>query len=84
MTKLSLFGRVIYMLQVIDNNNNQKEIQPPNFGDEEITKTLEMLHQLELVAEENNIYKLTEKGKNVLYFFDEEASIDSNPLIRVR
>ena len=83
MTKLSLFGRVIYMLQVID-NNNQKEIQPPNFGDEEITKTLEMLHQLELVAEENNNYKLTEKGRNILIFFDKETSIDSQPLIRVR
>ena len=83
MTKLSLFGRVIYMLQVID-NNNQKEIQPPNFGDEKITKTLEMLHQLELVAEENNNYKLTEKGRNVLIFFDKETSIDSQPLIRVR
>jgi len=83
MTKLSLFGRVIYLLQVID-KNNQKEIRSPNFGDEETTKTIEMLHQLELISEENNIYKLTEKGKNVLYFFDEEASIDSNPLIRVR
>ena len=71
------------MLQVID-NNNQKEIQPPNFGDEEITKTLEMLHQLELVAEENNNYKLTEKGRNILIFFDKETSIDSQPLIRVR
>ena len=83
MTKLSLFGRVIYLLQIID-KNNQKEIQSPNVGDEEITKTIEMLHQLELIAEENNNYKLTEKGKNVLSFFDEEPSIDSNPLIRVR
>jgi len=83
MTKLSLFGRVIYLLQIID-KNNQKEIQSPNVGDEEITKTIEMLHQLELIAEENNNYKLTEKGKNVLSFFDKEPSIDSNPLIRVR
>ena len=83
MTKLSLFGRVIYLLQVID-NNNQKEIQLPNFGDEEITKTIEMLHQLELVTEENNNYKLTEKGRNVLIFFDKEPSIDGQPLIRVR
>ena len=83
MTKLSLFGRVIYLLQVID-KNNQKEIQPPNFGDEEITKTLEMLHQLDLVAEENNNYKLTEKGRNILLFFDKEPSIDGQPLIRVR
>lgn len=83
MTKLSLFGRVIYLLQVID-NNNQKEIQLPNFGDEEITKTIEMLHQLELVTEENNNYKLTEKGRNILIFFDKEPSIDGQPLIRVR
>ena len=83
MTKLSLFGRVIYLLQIID-KNNQREIQSPNVGDEEITKTIEMLHQLELIAEENNNYKLTEKGKNVLSFFDKEPSIDSNPLIRVR
>ena len=83
MTKLSLFSRVIYLLQIID-KNNQKEIQSPNVGDEEITKTIEMLHQLELIAEENNNYKLTEKGKNVLDFFDKEPSIDSNSLIRVR
>jgi len=83
MTKLSLFGRVIYLLQVID-NNNQKEIQLPNFGDEEITKTIEVLHQLELVTEENNNYKLTEKGRNILIFFDKEPSIDGQPLIRVR
>ena len=83
MTKLSLFGRVIYLLQIID-KNNQKEIQSPNVGDEEMTKTIEMLHQLELIAEENKNYKLTEKGKNVLSFFDKEPSIESNPLIRVR
>ena len=83
MTKLSLFGRVIYLLQIID-KKNQKDIQSPNVGDEEITKTIEMLHQLELIAEENNKYKLTEKGKNVLSFFDKEPSIDSNPLIRVK
>ena len=83
MTKLSLFGRVIYLLQVID-NNNQKEIQLPNFGDEEITKTIEVLHQLELVTEENNNYKLTEKGRNILIFFDKEPSIDGQPLIRVK
>ena len=83
MTKLSLLGRVIYMLQIID-INNQIEIQVPNFDDEEITKTIEMLHQLELVVEEKNYYKLTEKGKNVLSFFDKETSIDSQPSIRVR
>lgn len=83
MTKLSLFSRVICLLQVID-KNNQKEIQPPNFSDEEITKTIEMLQQLDMVAEENNIYKLTEKGRNVLTFFDKETSIDGEPLIRVR
>ena len=83
MTKLSLFGRVIHLLQVID-NNNQKEIQLPNFGDEEITKTIEVLHQLELVTEENNNYKLTEKGRNILIFFDKEPSIDGQPLIRVK
>ena len=83
MTKLSLLGRVIYMLQIID-INNQIEIQVPNFDDEEITKTIEMLHQLELVVEEKNNYKLTEKGKNVLSFFDKETSIDSQPSIRVR
>ena len=83
MTKLSLLGRVIYMLQIID-INNQIEIQVPNFDDEEITKTIEMLHQLELIADENNNYKLTEKGKNVLSFFDKETSIDSQPSIRVR
>ena len=82
MTKLSLFGRVIYLLQVID-NNNQKEIQSANFDDEEITKTLDMLHQLELVAVEKNNYKLTEKGRNVLCFFDKETSADNQPLIRV-
>ena len=63
------------MLQSID-KNNQKEIQSPNVDDEEITKTIEMLHQLELIAEENNNYKLTEKGKNVLSFFDKEPNID--------
>jgi predicted transcriptional regulator len=83
MTKPSLFGRVIYLLHVID-KNNQNEIQPPNFSDEEITKTIEMLHQLDMVTEENNLYKLTEKGRNVLTFFDKETSIDGQPLIRVR
>lgn len=83
MTKPSLFGRVIYLLHVID-KNNQNEIQPPNFSDEEITKTIEMLHQLDMVTEENNLYKITEKGRNVLTFFDKETSIDGQPLIRVR
>ena len=82
MTKLSLLGRVIYMLQIID-INNQIEIQVPNFDDEEKTKTIEMLHQLELVVEEKNYYKLTEKGKNVLSLFDKETSIDSQPSNRV-
>jgi predicted transcriptional regulator len=83
MTKPSLFGRVIYLLHVID-KNNQNEMQAPNFSDEEITKTIEMLHQLDMVTEENNLYKLTEKGRNVLTFFDKETSIDGQPLIRVR
>jgi hypothetical protein len=81
MIKGSFFKKSLYLLEMIDKNEKQELVKLLN-EETELIKVFVHLNQLELIAENNSEFCLTEKGKNVLHYFNKMV-MDNYPLIRI-
>ena len=78
MDNISAFNKAIYILQVIENENDAtNSIANLDTKWQEILKLLEEMDLTKII--EGN-HKLTDKGKSVLYYFN-KLNLDNNPLI---
>ena len=82
MNKGSFFRKALYLLEIIEKNENDELVKLLN-EETNLIKVFVHLNQLELITEENSVFRLTKKGQNVLYYFNKMV-MDNYPLIRVK
>ena len=78
----SSFNKSLRLLEIIEKEEgiNLKTLHRRN---PELIGVLDMVLELGLVSMDEGYYFLTEKGKNVFYYFN-KLNLDNNPLIRVK
>ena len=82
MYKTSSFRRSLYILSHIS-KKPQDEIRIPKIKNEELEKMLLALERLGLVKKDKDIYIISEKGQNILNYFNNDTyNLDSSPSIR--
>ena len=78
----SSFNKALLILEVIENEKYDElgtliKLEPF------YTDILDLLLEYELVHLHDEVYELSEKGKNILYYFN-KMNPDNTPLIRVK
>lgn len=78
----SSFNKALLLLEILE-NKEYDELETLLRLESIYKDILELLLELDLVYIDNDTYLLTEKGRNIFYYFN-KLNLDNNPLIRVK
>ena len=81
---MAVLHKILLILSILDKDPYVQFEDALDLEKDEITRLLDLLTECELVDLSSGSKVLTDKGKNILDYFNSQLGLDSTPLIRVQ